>query len=87
MMMGAKRSKYYSALDNWGPIFAVPGATFVNVQSQEVVGLEEHVGKLGEGESDVVAVQPALDRLLGDHLIHREMFTDVTQKIRQTHRR
>jgi len=32
MMLGAKRSKYYSALDAWGPIFKTPGVTFVNVQ-------------------------------------------------------
>lgn len=36
MMLGAKRSKYYSALDHWGPIFSVPGATFVNVQYGDV---------------------------------------------------
>jgi tetratricopeptide (TPR) repeat protein len=32
MMMAAKRSKYYSALDMWGPILKTPGVTFVNVQ-------------------------------------------------------
>ncbi len=32
MMMSTKRKKYYSALDAWGPILKVPGATFVNVQ-------------------------------------------------------
>lgn len=32
MMMAAKRSKYYSALDMWGPILKVPGVKFVNVQ-------------------------------------------------------
>jgi hypothetical protein len=36
MMLGAKRSKYYSALDNWGRVFAVPGVTFVNVQYGDV---------------------------------------------------
>ncbi|HEY2068352.1 MAG TPA: tetratricopeptide repeat protein [Rhizomicrobium sp.] len=36
MMMAAKRSKYYSALDMWGPILKVPGVTFVNVQYGEV---------------------------------------------------
>jgi tetratricopeptide (TPR) repeat protein len=32
MMLGAKRAKYYSALDAWGPILNVPGVTFVNLQ-------------------------------------------------------
>lgn len=32
MMLGAKRAKYYSALDMWGPILKAPGATFVNLQ-------------------------------------------------------
>ena len=32
MMLGAKRAKYYSALDAWGPILKAPGVTFVNLQ-------------------------------------------------------
>ncbi|MGH6873286.1 MAG: flagellar protein FlbA, partial [Rhizomicrobium sp.] len=36
MMLAAKRSKYYSALDMWGPILKVPGVRFVNVQYGEV---------------------------------------------------
>jgi tetratricopeptide (TPR) repeat protein len=32
MMLGAKRKKYYSALDFWGPILKTPGVTFVNLQ-------------------------------------------------------
>ncbi len=32
MMLGAKRAKYYSALDAWGPILKVRGVTFVNLQ-------------------------------------------------------
>ncbi|MBI3676331.1 MAG: tetratricopeptide repeat protein [Proteobacteria bacterium] len=32
MMLGAKRSKYYSPLDTWGPILKTPGVTFVNLQ-------------------------------------------------------
>ncbi len=42
MMMGAKRSKYYSALDNWGPVFSLPGVTFVNVQYGDVSAELEH---------------------------------------------
>jgi tetratricopeptide (TPR) repeat protein len=32
MMLGAKRAKYYSALDAWGPILKTQGVTFVNLQ-------------------------------------------------------
>ena len=32
MMMGAKRAKYYSALDMWGPILKTSGVRFVNLQ-------------------------------------------------------
>lgn len=32
MMLGAKRQKYYSALDAWDPILKTPGVTFVNLQ-------------------------------------------------------
>ena len=32
MMLGAKRAKYYSALDYWGPVLKTPGVTFVNLQ-------------------------------------------------------
>jgi len=42
MMMGAKRSKYYSALDHWKPVFSVAGVTFVNVQYGDVAAELEH---------------------------------------------
>jgi tetratricopeptide (TPR) repeat protein len=32
MMLGAKRAKYFSALELWGPILKTPGVTFVNLQ-------------------------------------------------------
>ena len=32
MMIGGKRKKYYSALDDWGALLKTPGVTFVNVQ-------------------------------------------------------
>jgi hypothetical protein len=32
MMLDAKRAKYYSALDKWGPILKTPGVRFVNIQ-------------------------------------------------------
>jgi len=36
MVMGAKRGKYYSPIDAWGPILNLPGMTFVNLQYGEV---------------------------------------------------
>ena len=57
----------------------------VDVQAQEVVGLEQHVGELREGKPHVVAIQTALDRILGHHLIDGEMLAHVAQKVGQRH--
>ena len=32
MMLGAKRAKYFSPIDHWGPVLQTPGVTFVNLQ-------------------------------------------------------
>jgi hypothetical protein len=32
MMLGAKRAKYFSPMDYWGPILQTPGVSFVNLQ-------------------------------------------------------
>ena len=42
MMLGVKRSKYYSALDHWGPMFEIPGVNFVNVQYGDVASEIAH---------------------------------------------
>ncbi|MGZ5931098.1 MAG: tetratricopeptide repeat protein [Rhizomicrobium sp.] len=44
MMLGAKRGKYYSALDLWEPILRTPGVTFVNLQ-------------YGDSEADIARVK------------------------------
>ncbi|HMI94924.1 MAG TPA: tetratricopeptide repeat-containing glycosyltransferase family protein [Micropepsaceae bacterium] len=36
MVMGAKRGKYYSPIDLWGPVLTTPGITFVNLQYGDV---------------------------------------------------
>lgn len=36
MVLGAKRGKYYSAIDRWGPVLKMPGVTFVNLQYGDV---------------------------------------------------
>ncbi|MGB8601493.1 MAG: tetratricopeptide repeat protein, partial [Rhizomicrobium sp.] len=44
MMLTQKRTKYYSSLEDWGPIFSVPGLRFVNLQygncEEELVAAE-----------------------------------------------
>ncbi len=49
MMRDTKRQKYFSALEDWGPIFATPGATFVNVQygdcTADIVRAEDMFGR------------------------------------------
>jgi hypothetical protein len=42
MMLAAKRSKYYSTLDAWGAVFAVPDVRFVNVQYGDVADELRH---------------------------------------------
>jgi tetratricopeptide (TPR) repeat protein len=42
MVMGAKRGKYYSAIDSWGPVLNTPGVTFVNLQYGDVAPELEH---------------------------------------------
>ena len=32
MMLGAKRAKYFSPIDQWGPILQTPGVSFINLQ-------------------------------------------------------
>jgi tetratricopeptide (TPR) repeat protein len=48
MMLGAKRAKYYSVLDAWGPILKTPGVTFVNLQygdcADELARVAEQLG-------------------------------------------
>ncbi len=45
MMLDAKRSKYYSVLDQWGPLLKTPGMRFVNLQygdcAEELARAEE----------------------------------------------
>jgi tetratricopeptide (TPR) repeat protein len=48
MMLGAKRAKYFSPIDHWGPVLQTPGATFVNFQygdcAAEIARAEENFG-------------------------------------------
>ena len=50
------------------------------VQVAEVVRLEEHVAELGERQA---ALEPDLDRVLGEHVRHREVLAGVAQEVDQ----
>ena len=49
----------------------------------EVVRLEEHVAELGERQP---ALEPDLDRILGEHVRDREMLAGVAQEVDQRQR-
>ena len=38
MMLGAKRAKYFSPIDHWGPVLKTPGISFVNLQYGDSAG-------------------------------------------------
>jgi hypothetical protein len=48
MVLGAKRGKYYSALDAWEPILTLPGVNFINLQygqvASEIAAAEQKFG-------------------------------------------
>ncbi len=48
MMLGAKRAKYFSPIDHWGPVLQTPGVTFINLQygdcAAEIARAEEKFG-------------------------------------------
>ncbi len=57
-------------------------AAVVQVQAQEVVGLQQHVAELGERQA-LLALQPRLDRVLGRHVVDGEVLADVAQELDQ----
>ena len=48
MMLGAKRAKYFSPIDYWGPVLQTPGVTLVNLQygdcAEEIARAQEKFG-------------------------------------------
>jgi tetratricopeptide (TPR) repeat protein len=48
MMLGAKRAKYFSAIEGWGPVLQTPGISFVNLQygdsAEEIARAQEKFG-------------------------------------------
>ena len=56
-------------------------ASVVDVEAQEVVGLQQHVAELGVRDPLVRPLEARLDRLLGDHLVDREVLADVAEEL------
>ena len=54
-------------------------AAVVEMQAQEVVGLEQHVAELGVGDPLIRTLEAGLDGLLGHHLVDGEVLADVAQ--------
>jgi len=72
MAMGAKRGKYYSPLDAWGPVLTLPSVTFVNLQYGEVTSeLAEAREKFG------IAIENFADVNLKDDLDAAAALTDA----------
>ena len=54
----------------------------VVVQMSKVVGLQQHVAELGERDA-MLTIEAGSHRLLGDHLIHRDVLADVAEEVQQ----
>jgi tetratricopeptide (TPR) repeat protein len=46
MMLGAKRAKYFSPIDHWGPVLRTPGISFVNLQYGDSAGELAHAAEM-----------------------------------------
>ena len=70
------------------PLVAAAGlqlAAFLVVQVEKVVGLQQHVAELGEGDA-FFAVDAVAHRVLGDHVVDGEMLAGIAQEIDQRQR-
>ena len=64
------------------PLVAAPEleiAAVVEVEAEEVVGLEQHVAELGVRDALIGAFETALDGLLGHHLVDGEVLAHIAQ--------
>jgi hypothetical protein len=55
------------------------------IQAGKVIALQQVVGELGEGDTLIVTVQTLLHGFFVDHLINREVLTDITQESQHVH--
>ena len=58
MMLGAKRAKYYSPIEAWGPIFQTPGVSFVNLQYGDC---DEEIARIAESFGVTLHTMDGLD--------------------------
>ena len=58
-------------------------AVLVFVEPPEVERLKQHVAELGERDA-VLALEAALDRIFGHHLVDRHVFANVAQEVDHT---
>ena len=56
-------------------------AAVIEVQAQEVVGLQQHVAELGVGDALVGPLEAGAHRLLGHHLVDREVLAHVAEEL------
>ena len=62
------------------------GAAMLLVESGEVIGLEQHVRELGVGDPLIGPLEARADRLLGHHLVHREVLAHVSEELEHRER-
>ena len=55
------------------------------VQAGKVVTLQQIVRELGKGDTLIVTIQTLLHRFFVDHLVNREVFTDIAQEGQHVH--
>ena len=58
----------------------------VDVEAEEVVGLQQHVAELGVRDAVVGTLEAGLDRLLAHHLVDGEVLADVAQVLERGQR-
>src|SRR5699024_1290325 len=56
--------------------------TVILFEAEEVMGLQQHVGELGEGDA-LIRGDPSLHRFTGEHRVDRDVLADVTEKVKQ----
>ena len=55
------------------------------IQAGKVVTLQQIVRELGKGDTLIVTIQTLLHRFFVDHLVNREVFTDIAQEGQHVH--
>ena len=78
-------------IDTGGDVAPLVGAADLQryavqlVQAGKVVPLQQVVGELGKGDTLIVTIQTLLHRFFVNHLVNREVFTDIAQEGQHVH--